>query len=147
MWELIYIICNFNSLSLIITRRTYSNFLPLPLKMSFNKPTESLKGNAADQLIKEYMKKQYRPYAVSDLVLNLKKEVSKVNAVKALNSLVEAGDLISKSSGKLSYYVYKEITFDEEESSSSFASEADIHRVKESNHELDLNISKLELGT
>lgn len=58
--------------------------------------------------IREYLKTQYRPYALKDLMLNLKLPLNKTKFMAILDSLVDSGNIISKTIGKSTYYVYKE---------------------------------------
>ena len=69
----------------------------------------------AEAVVSDYLKEQYRPYSVSDLVLNLHNRVSKPLMIKCLDSLVKKQVIISKSYNKMVYYVYNEKTIDEEE--------------------------------
>ncbi|ODV94403.1 hypothetical protein PACTADRAFT_44901, partial [Pachysolen tannophilus NRRL Y-2460] len=62
----------------------------------------------AEEIIKTYLREQYRPYSAADIVLNLHNKISKANAIKALDSLAEQGEIVSKSYGKLTFYVCKE---------------------------------------
>lgn len=50
------------------------------------------------------MEKEYRPYGITDLVLNLHNRISKVLMAKILDELVEENKLIVKRYGKLSFY-------------------------------------------
>lgn len=79
---------------------------------------QALKGEEAEDLVKEYLKNQYRPYSATDLVQNLHNRVNKANMAKCLEVLVASGDVVSKTYGKQVYYVYKEEQVDEEKSQS-----------------------------
>lgn len=59
------------------------------------------------------MEKEYRPYGVTDLVLNLHNRINKATMIKVLDELVDEGVLIVKRYGKLSFYCFKEIQLDE----------------------------------
>lgn len=65
------------------------------------------------EVVREYLKQQYRPYSLNDLMLNLKTKLGKQKMVALLTELTTNGDIISKSIGKLVYYVYKERMSDE----------------------------------
>lgn len=58
------------------------------------------------------MKKEFRPYSATDLVLNLHSRISKSNMTKILEELVEDEEICVKSYGKNSFYFYKAISFD-----------------------------------
>lgn len=64
-------------------------------------------------MILEYMKKEYRPYGVTDLILNLHNKVNKTMMTKLLDDMVEEQKLIVKRYGKLSFYCYSELKCDE----------------------------------
>lgn len=64
-------------------------------------------------IIAQYLKKEYRPYGVTDLVLNLHNMINKSLMVKALDEMVDDKILIVKKYGKLSFYCYSEQKFDE----------------------------------
>lgn len=55
------------------------------------------------------MKKEYRPYAVTDLVLNLHNRINKAMMTKLLDDMVDEGVLIVKRYGKMSFYCYREL--------------------------------------
>lgn len=64
-------------------------------------------------IIAQYLKKEYRPYGVTDLVLNLHNMINKSLMVKALDEMVDDKILIVKKYGKLSFYCYSEQKCDE----------------------------------
>lgn len=68
-------------------------------------------------MVLEYLKREYRPYAVTDLVLNLHNQISKPNMIKVLDELVAGEDIISKTYGKSTYYCYRKM--DEQNAESS----------------------------
>lgn len=59
-------------------------------------------------MVAEYMRKEYRPYAISDLVLNLHNKINKVSMAKILDELVDENTVITKRYGKLSFYCCSE---------------------------------------
>lgn len=61
-----------------------------------------------EKLVLNYLKSQYRPYAINDLILNLHNKVSKPIMIKNLNNLVLQQQVISKNIGKSAYFVHKE---------------------------------------
>lgn len=67
----------------------------------------------ARAMIAEYMKKEYRPYGVTDLILNLHNRVNKNMMTKLLDGMVDEKTLIVKKYGKLSFYCYSELKCDE----------------------------------
>lgn len=64
-------------------------------------------------IVAQYLKKEYRPYGVTDLVLNLHNIINKTLMIKALDEMVEEKVLIVKKYGKLSFYCYSEQKCDE----------------------------------
>ncbi|TID30878.1 hypothetical protein CANINC_000526 [Pichia inconspicua] len=81
------------------------NQLKLTAAMSSGrKKVEKLELGDATTLVREYLSKEYRPYAVSDLMLNLHNRVSKNLLVTILDTGVEDGVFIVKRYGKLSFY-------------------------------------------
>lgn len=83
-------------------------------------------------MILEYLEKEYRPYAVTDLVLNLHNQISKVNMVKLLDELTAEGEILSKTYGKSTYYCYR--MMDEQNDGSKV--NATIEMVKQLREEL-----------
>jgi hypothetical protein len=59
------------------------------------------------------MEKEYRPYAVTDIVLNLHNRINKNMLNKILDEMVEENLIIIKKYGKLSFYCYTERKPDE----------------------------------
>lgn len=62
----------------------------------------------AEDIIEKYLNEQYRPFAVNDIVQNLHNKITKVNATKALDSLVAQDRITCKMFGKIAIYVCKE---------------------------------------
>ena len=62
------------------------------------------------------MESQERPFALNDIVQNLHNQVSKPNALKALEALVDSDRIMSRTFGKIIIYSRhdKEINFEEE---------------------------------
>ena len=62
------------------------------------------------------MESQERPFALNDIVQNLHNQVSKPNALKALEALVDGDRIMSRTFGKIIIYSRhdKEIDFEEE---------------------------------
>lgn len=56
------------------------------------------------------MKKEYRPYGVTDLVLNLHNKINKNLMIKLLDEMVDENLMIVKRYGKLNFYCYAELT-------------------------------------
>lgn len=56
----------------------------------------------------DYLRSQYRPYGIADLVQNLHNAINKAATIKALDELAARGDVLKKTFGKSAYYVYKE---------------------------------------
>lgn len=103
-----------------------------------------LKGQEAEKLVKDYLKEQYRPYSVSDLVLNLHNKINKPTMAKCLESLVSKNEIISKTYGKMAYYVYKE------ELKEDLPLEVNIETIDKLKEELEIlnkSIKTLQTGT
>ncbi|SCU98250.1 LADA_0H11628g1_1 [Lachancea dasiensis] len=66
------------------------------------------KGTEAEDIIEEYLREQYRPFAVNDIVQNLHNKLTKTQAVKALESLVKQERITCKLFGKIAIYVCNE---------------------------------------
>lgn len=77
------------------------------------KDTKQVETMSEKDAIRNYLKQQYRPYCLGDLMLNLKTKLGKQKMVVLLNELADNGDIICKSIGKLVYYVYKQRLVDE----------------------------------
>lgn len=100
----------------------------------------------AEAVVKQYMKEQYRPYSVSDLVLNLHGRVNKSTMLKVLESLVSQQELLAKTYGKTTYYVYKEVEIDEKALDKELTIE-NINGMKEELESKTLKVTNLQLGT
>ncbi|KAG0690999.1 60S ribosomal protein L8B [Pichia californica] len=81
--------------------------------MSTKKKVEKLDAEQAKIVIAEYLKKEYRPYGISDLVLNLHNRINKALMTKLLDEMVEESTIIVKRYGKLAFYCYSELKCDE----------------------------------
>lgn len=104
-----------------------------------------IKGQEAEDLVKNYLREQYRPYSVSDLILNLHNKVNKATMNKSLESLVSKNEIISKTYGKMVYYVYIEEEIDgniEEEINIE-----SINKIKGEVEELSTTVKMLQSGT
>lgn len=69
--------------------------------MNFDSPAETL--------ILNYLNENYKPFAINDIIQNLHNAVSKTNAVRALDNLVNEKRILCKQFGKISIYVRNEI--------------------------------------
>lgn len=83
-------------------------------------------------MVLEYLKKEYRPYAVTDLVLNLHNQISRSNMDKVLGQLMMEEQIMSKTYGKSTYYCYRELAEQEQAESVN----ATVDMVKQSKEEL-----------
>lgn len=63
------------------------------------------KNNAEEIQVLEYMKRQNRPYNVTDLVTNFHNTIGKTVLAKILEKLVKEGALVEKTYGKQTIYV------------------------------------------
>lgn len=66
-------------------------------------PLSTEKALASVQL---YMQQQYRPYSISDIQLNMHNVLTKLKLIAVLDTLVDNQQLVCKTIGKTSYYVY-----------------------------------------
>ncbi|EEB09726.1 tat binding protein 1(TBP-1)-interacting protein [Schizosaccharomyces japonicus yFS275] len=67
--------------------------------------SKSLKGEAAEKMIFDYLRKTNRPYSATDISANLKNAVTKTVAQRTLEQLREAGMIHGKNYGKQIVYV------------------------------------------
>lgn len=103
-----------------------------------------IKGQEAEDLVKNYLKEQYRPYSVSDLILNLHNRINKATMTKCLDSLVSAGEIVSKTYGKMVYYVYKEKEIDK--NLEVEVNTESIKKIKEDMEDLNKCVKNLQAG-
>ncbi|CAG8765661.1 2665_t:CDS:2, partial [Acaulospora morrowiae] len=75
-----------------------------------NKGDDSKKGikDDAEQKVLDYLRKQNRPYSVTDISNNLHNAITKAAIQKALTNLVEKEEVGCKTYGKQSVYVVKQ---------------------------------------
>ncbi|CAO3675095.1 unnamed protein product [Rhizopus stolonifer] len=97
-----------------------------------------------DEEVLKYMKKVNRPYSATDVFNNLHATCSKSHIVKALNNLVDDGDLISKTYGKSTIYSLKQDTVEENVGSNTLGSE--VNKLTEELNLLQNENKKLEEG-
>ncbi|KAJ7209649.1 TBPIP-domain-containing protein, partial [Mycena pura] len=64
-----------------------------------------LKGQDAEDLVLDYVKRMNRPYGAVDVAANLKGAVPKTAVQKILVALAEKGELVQKAYGKTSFFV------------------------------------------
>ncbi|KAG0736239.1 hypothetical protein G6F15_011008 [Rhizopus arrhizus] len=76
--------------------------------MAKKKTTSSASAEEAEKVILECMVKVNRPYSATDIFSNLHSKYSKAHVIKALDKLVEEGELLSKLYGKTSIYSIKQ---------------------------------------
>lgn len=89
------------------------------------------------------MEKEYRPYGITDLVLNLHNRIGKPLMTKILDELVEEDKIIVKRYGKLSFYCNCERKSDEN------IKPIDLETLKSLNEEirvLDGDYSECKMG-
>ncbi|CCF58955.1 hypothetical protein KAFR_0F03590 [Kazachstania africana CBS 2517] len=68
-----------------------------------------VKGDEAEDIIEQYLKTQFKPFAINDIVQNLHNKVSKSVTLKALDSLVASEKIMSRTFGKVIIYSCKDI--------------------------------------
>ncbi|KAK7057470.1 TBPIP-domain-containing protein [Favolaschia claudopus] len=77
-----------------------------PTKETKSKPdVKVLKGQEAEDLVLDYVKRMNRPYGAVDVSANLKGAVPKTAVQKILLALAEKGELVQKTYGKTSFFV------------------------------------------
>lgn len=64
-------------------------------------------------MILNYLNENYKPFAINDIVQNLHSQVSKTNALKALEALSASHRINCKQFGKISIYIRNEIDLEE----------------------------------
>lgn len=79
----------------------------MPPKKKAKKDDQIKDQSAAQQVILDYLKQQFRPYATNDILLNLHNKIPKAVLLKALAALVDEDKLLMKAYGKLNFYVFK----------------------------------------
>ncbi|CEI95942.1 hypothetical protein RMCBS344292_10116 [Rhizopus microsporus] len=72
------------------------------------KKTTGGSAKVEEHAVLEYMKKVNRPYSATDVFNNLHSKYSKAHIIKALDKLVEEGEVISKTYGKSVVYSIKQ---------------------------------------
>ncbi|OLL25354.1 Homologous-pairing protein 2 [Neolecta irregularis DAH-3] len=70
--------------------------------------TTQVKGDEAEKIVLEYLRKQNRPYSATDISCNLHNSVTKASAAKVLALLEKQGEIAVKTYGKQSVYVIKQ---------------------------------------
>ncbi|CUM64744.1 uncharacterized protein PRCAT00002355001 [Priceomyces carsonii] len=111
------------------------------------KKTEAVKqirGKEAEEAVRLYLKENYRPYSILDLILNMHKKINKAAMLDILECLEKKGDIMSKTYGKLVYYVCKE-----EEIQDDFLNKYDIsaiEKLKQQYQAIDVEIQELKKG-
>ncbi|KAI5965860.1 uncharacterized protein KGF55_001223 [Candida pseudojiufengensis] len=80
-----------------------------PTKSEITTETEPETESNINEYIMNYMKSQYRPYSLNDIMLNLHGKFKKSKLTQILGNLVDSKQLILKTIGKTNYYCYKEI--------------------------------------
>ncbi|KAG1448872.1 hypothetical protein G6F56_008821 [Rhizopus delemar] len=76
--------------------------------MAKKKPTLNNSSEDEEKDVLEYMNKANRPYSANDVFNNMHAKYSKPRVIKALDKLVEDGELMSKVYGKTSIYSTKQ---------------------------------------
>ncbi|CAG8765179.1 6301_t:CDS:2, partial [Acaulospora morrowiae] len=76
-----------------------------------SKGDDSKKGikDDAEQKVLDYLRKQNRPYSVTDISNNLHNAITKAAIQKALTNLVDKEEVGCKTYGKQSVYVVKQV--------------------------------------
>ncbi|KAF5321327.1 hypothetical protein D9619_001498 [Psilocybe cf. subviscida] len=71
-----------------------------------------LKGQEAEDKVLQYVKRMNRPYGAVDVAANLKGAVPKTATQKILVALAEKGELVQKTYGKTTFFVYNQNKLD-----------------------------------
>ena len=64
------------------------------------------------QQVYDYMKQQNRPYSVSDVFTNLRKQVGKTNLTRIMDKLETEGKLVSKTPSKTKIFLISQDQFE-----------------------------------
>ncbi|CAO3702175.1 unnamed protein product [Rhizopus stolonifer] len=83
--------------------------------MAKKKPTVNNSSEDEEKDILEYMSRTNRPYSANDVFNNMHAKYSKPRIIKALDKLVEDGELMSKVYGKMTIYSTKQELVENEE--------------------------------
>ncbi|KAG9291716.1 hypothetical protein G9A89_012001 [Geosiphon pyriformis] len=118
--------------------------------MAKTKKVPGAKGDDAEQIILDYLRKQNRPYSANDISSNLHNAVTKTAAQKTLTSLVGQDEVTCKTYGKQMVYVVKQDQFESpsseelakmDEQIESFKKE--ISEYKEKNKQIQTQLNDL----
>ena len=79
----------------------------MPPKKKVKKDDQIKDLETASGILLGYLKEQFRPYSINDIILNLHNKISKSVALKALALLATNNKLLMKTYGKMNFYVYR----------------------------------------
>ncbi|KAJ6558472.1 TBPIP-domain-containing protein [Mycena vulgaris] len=107
-----------------------------------------LKGQDAENLVLDYVKRMNRPYGAVDVSANLKGAVPKTAVQKVLVSLAERGLLVQKTYGKTSFFVANQANIEAIPAERFTALEEEYKAIDEENKLLGAELKTLssELG-
>ncbi|KAJ7497032.1 TBPIP-domain-containing protein [Mycena latifolia] len=107
-----------------------------------------LKGQDAENLVLDYVKRMNRPYGAVDVSANLKGAVPKTAVQKILLALAERGELVQKIYGKTSFFVANQANIEVIPAERFAALEEEYKTIDEENKLLgaDLKTLSSELG-
>ena len=86
--------------------------------------------------VQVYMQQQYRPYSVSDILLNMHNVLTKPKLITILDTLVAYQQLVCKTIWKASYYVYKKQECVSDNTSKTETSECLNQQIKDLKQEI-----------
>ena len=85
------------------TPQLTSQYLSLPSLASFSRGRSPAEEGTAANLVLSYLRKQNRPYSVTDITNNLHNAITKSSGQKILQQLVDAGGVSCKTQGPLQF--------------------------------------------
>jgi len=112
----------------------------------------ALKGVAAENAIRDYIRKSNRPYGAADVSANIKNAVSKPATQKVLLALTEKGEITQKTYGKQTFFCADQSELEDLSGAEISALESELASATEqikaltiSNRNLALESTKLRL--
>ncbi|KAJ7350352.1 TBPIP-domain-containing protein [Mycena albidolilacea] len=102
-----------------------------------------LKGQDAEDLVLDYVKRMNRPYGAVDVAANLKGAVPKTAVQKILVALAEKGELVQKTYGKTSFFVANQANIESIPAERFTELEAEYKAIDEENKILGAEVKAL----
>ncbi|KAJ7702944.1 TBPIP-domain-containing protein [Mycena olivaceomarginata] len=104
-----------------------------------------LKGQDAEDLVLDYVKRMNRPYGAVDVAANLKGAVPKTAVQKILVALAEKGELVQKTYGKTSFFVANQANIESIPAERFAELEAETNKTKSTPTDADLDVQISEI--